>query len=432
MPFTDLKALYDQPPPAFGKEMLKHFAMDPAYVNLNNGSYGTPPRAVLQAAFDITTEIEANPERFHRFGYQERLKEARANIAGLIGAHQDECFLVNNATTGVGTVLRNFEWEKDDVIITFNTSYSAMANQAQYLSDVPPHPKVVVFQLNFPTTFASIVSSFTSLLASPQAQVGPNNKRVVVIDSIISNPGVLLPWQELVKIAKDAGVWTIVDAAHSIGQELDINLGEVQPDFWTSNCHKWLYAKRSCAVLYIPFRNQHIIKTTVPTSNYYVALDKRNGNPNLLEQFEWLGTIDFAPFLSVNEAFKFRAWLGGEHKINAYCHDIALKAGKRLAEILGTEVMDEEGSQTLNMVNVALPLPTSLKWSNALYKRLNGALIEDHNTYSAWFFHNGKWWTRVSLQVFNEVDEVEVLGKAWLQVSKDLVKDLEDGTFKSE
>ncbi|TEB25321.1 hypothetical protein FA13DRAFT_1899755 [Coprinellus micaceus] len=200
------------------------------------------------------------------------------------------------------------------------------------------------------------------------------------------------------------------------------------------NCHKWLYAKRSCAVLYIPFRNQHIIKTTVPTSNYYIALDKRNGNPNLLEQFEWLGTIDFAPFLSVNEAFKFRAWLGGEHKINAYCHDIALKAGKRLAdhEILGTEVMDEEGSQTLNMVNVALPLPTSLKWSNALYKRLNGALIEDHNTYSAWFFHSGKWWTRVSLQVFNEVDEVEVLGKAWLQVSKDLVKDLEDGTFKSE
>ena len=45
------------------------------------------------------------------------MKEARASIAGLIGAHQDECFLVNNATTGVGTVLRNFEWEKDDVII---------------------------------------------------------------------------------------------------------------------------------------------------------------------------------------------------------------------------------------------------------------------------------------------------------------------------
>ena len=57
----------------------------------------------------------------------------------------------------------------------------------------------------------------------------------------------------------------------------------------------------------------------------------------------------------------------------------------------------------LKQTNVALPLPTSLKWSQALYNRLNNALIEDHGAYSAWFFHNGKWWTRVSVQVFNEV-----------------------------
>ncbi|KAJ3526361.1 hypothetical protein NMY22_g10196 [Coprinellus aureogranulatus] len=516
MPFVDLKKLYTQPPPAFGKELLKHFAMDPDYVNLNNGSYGTPPRAVLQSAFDISLEVESNPEAFHRYGYKGRLDQARGELAELIGAHKDEVFLVNNASTGVGTVMRNFVWEEGDVIITFSTSYAAIANQAQYISDVPPHPRVVSFPLVFPKKHSDIISSFTEFISSPSAQAkGPNNKRVVVIDSIVSNPGALLPWKELVKISKEKGIWTVVDAAHSIGQEVGLNLGEAGPDFWTSNCHKWLYAKRSCAVLYIPFRNQHIIKTTLPTSNYYIPLAKRNGDPNLVAQFElflkvrfpvppssffrldpsllppfyaragytmryfevpeWIteceGCTECGPTASAslhppaptsppnhhhltrpttpssNEsspdgmltpppyplpALKFRKWLGGEQAINDYCHDLAVKGGKRLQEVLGTEGMDPEGEITLNMVNVVLPIPTKLVWSVELYEWLNKKLIEEHKTYSAWFKHGGKWWTRVSVQVFNEIDDFDVLGKAWKEVSKELEKAVEEGKFKTE
>ena len=46
------------------------------------------------------------------------------------------------------------------------------------------------------------------------------NKVVAVIDSIASMPGVLLPWQEMVKICREEGVWSVVDAAHSLGQEV--------------------------------------------------------------------------------------------------------------------------------------------------------------------------------------------------------------------
>lgn len=49
-------------------------------------------------------------------------------------------------------------------------------------------------------------------------------------------------------------------------------------------------------------------------------------------------------------ALEFRNWLGGEEKVNAYCHDLALKGGKRLAEVMGTALLDPTGDITLNMV----------------------------------------------------------------------------------
>ena len=62
----------------------------------------------------------------------------------------------------------------------------------------------------------------------------PGSKIVAIIDSIVSVPGAILPWKELVKVCKEEGVISVVDAAHSIGQEVGINLKEADPDFWVS------------------------------------------------------------------------------------------------------------------------------------------------------------------------------------------------------
>jgi hypothetical protein len=44
--------------------------------------------------------------------------------------------------------------------------------------------------------------------------------------------------------------------------------------------------------------------------------------------------------------------MGGEEKINEYCHNLAIKGGQVLAKILGTYVMDPDGQFTLNMVGL--------------------------------------------------------------------------------
>ena len=50
-------------------------------------------------------------------------------------------------------------------------------------------------------------------------------------------------------------------------------------------------------------------------------------------------------------AIAFREWLGGEKAIYEYCHQVAMDGAKRLAEVLGTRVIDESGDLTTTMVS---------------------------------------------------------------------------------
>ena len=59
---------------------------------------------------------------------------------------------------------------------------------------------------------------------------------MVVIDAITSNPGALMPWREMVRVAREEGAWSIVDAAHSLGQEVGaLSLSRPSVGHWTAS-----------------------------------------------------------------------------------------------------------------------------------------------------------------------------------------------------
>ena len=116
-----------------------------------------------------------------------------------------------------------------------------MAQTARYLASrsEPPRPSLFNIDYKFPLTHAQILDIFRSKLREckemhagtqftdvPQLSPGytedvsAKNKIIVVIDGITANPGALMPWQEMVRIAREEGVWSVVDAAHCIGQEV--------------------------------------------------------------------------------------------------------------------------------------------------------------------------------------------------------------------
>jgi hercynylcysteine S-oxide lyase len=62
--------------------------------------------------------IEGNIDRFIRLHLLEHLDPARDRMARLVGAGPEEIVFVPNASHGLNTVLRNFVWNKEDIVLT--------------------------------------------------------------------------------------------------------------------------------------------------------------------------------------------------------------------------------------------------------------------------------------------------------------------------
>lgn len=124
--------------------------------------------------------------------------------------------------------------------------------------------------------------------------------------------------------------------------------------------------------------------------------------------FTAIGTMRITVLIN-GTAFDFRLWLGGERRINAYCHNLALTGGRRMAEIFGTRLMDDtpEGTDfTANMVNVQLPLSPLLRETRDIVHWVDGKLLSrKYNVYGLVYQHgrNDEWWVRCCAQVWNEV-----------------------------
>ncbi|PPQ75057.1 hypothetical protein CVT26_012059, partial [Gymnopilus dilepis] len=294
------------------------------------------------------------------------------------------------------------------------------------IENIEGSPKCSIFHIGDCTSKDAILTLFRQHIVRVKEEMrvqgmalpsksAESPKVVAIIESITATPSVLLPWKDMVKICHNENIWTIVDAAHSLGQEVGINLTEVDPDFWMTNCSKWYYTQRGCAVLYVPFRNQDMMKNQlVPGVRYPM----RGTAPTaFIHKFHWTGLVDPVAILSIEFAIAFRERLGGERKINDYCHSLAVAGGKLVARMLGTKVMDlaKDAELTANMTNIELPIPSSVLPSKELFFLFEDEMMGVHKIFVPPFYFRGRWWARVSAQIYNDMSDFERLGKALVE-----------------
>lgn len=207
------------------------------------------------------------------------LSVTRGKVAKILNCETDNVVLIANATLGTNAVLRDLVYKDKDAILYFSTTYGAVVNNIDYLIDTEKirgnQLHKVRVDLNVPWTVQSILDALRLAIQEATTQ----GKRIVigVIDTVVSRPGVRLPWEQMVQILKEHQILSLVDGAHGIGH-IPIDLTSADPDFFVSNCHKWLYAHRGCAVFYVAPRNLHLQRASLPTGWSYQSNPTRDNN----------------------------------------------------------------------------------------------------------------------------------------------------------
>lgn len=144
--------------------------------------------------------------------------------------------------------------------------------------------------------------------------------------------------------------------------------------------------------------------------------------PEFIANFEFVGTIDSSPYLCIPTCLNWRESLGGEAVIRKYCHELARAAGQHVASVLGTEVL-ENSTGTLGeccMSNVRLPISLDRVYQVAaeagISKEDVGIEVRDwmkklssneYDTFIMIYWYGGRWWTRLSAQVYLEMRDFE-------------------------
>ncbi len=379
--------------------MRQQFLLDPDIHFLNHGSFGACPAEVFDIYQGWQREMERNPVAFLSRQSGELLLQARQTLATYLGASADDLTWMPNATTAVNTVARSMQLQPGDEVLATDHEYGACDAAWQFVCE---RAGAVYLRVALPLPFVA-----NEVVPRLMAAVGPRTK-LIFASHITSTTALILPVTELCAAARALGVLTLIDGAHAPGH-IALDLTEVDADFYTGNCHKWLCAPKGAAFLHVRPEHQEGLHASVVSWGYVAGassgpagFDAYTGNTLMERRLQWQGTRDLAAFLSVPAAIDFQRrqdWPA----VRQRCHALACFTRARVLSGTGLQLPASDVAHG-QMVIIPVELPAGMTAEN-----LRQHLFDHHHIEVPVTQHAGHSFVRLSVQAYNDEADVDAL-----------------------
>jgi isopenicillin-N epimerase len=380
--------------------MRHHWTLDPGITFLNHGSFGATPRVVLERQTELRAQMEREPVRFFVRELEPLFDDTRRTLAAFLGADEADLAFVPNATAGVNAVLRSLDLDKFDELLVTTHEYDASRNALDYMANLAG-AKIVVAEVPFPIESPDVVVE--RVLEKVTART-----RLLLIDHVTSQTGLILPVERLVRELAARGIDTLIDGAHAPGF-LPLDLRTLGAAYYTGNLHKWVCAPKGAAFLYVRENRRRGIH---PTSISHGASSTRNDRSRFHLEFDWTGTFDPTPWLCVPASLQFLDSHGGFAEVMRRNHELALLARDLLCDALRIAA---PAPDAMLGAMAAVPLPDGNgSTAPSLLDPLQDALLFEENIevpIVPWP-HPPQRLLRISAALYNELDDYEKLAAA--------------------
>ena len=378
--------------------LKNQFLLDNKVTFLNHGSFGACPKVIFNEYQSWQKKLENQPvkflDQFRDFG--PNMTNVREALSKKINCNVNNLVPVVNATTGLNAIIKSLHFKKGDEVIMSNHEYGALEKTWQFIK-TKYKIKITIAKVSLPITseekfIKDFVKKFTS------------KTKILFLSHITSPTALLFPIKKLVKIAKQHKIITIIDGAHAPGH-IDLNLKNLNADFYSGNCHKWMMSPKGAAFMWSSNKYKNHLDPLIVSHGWNKKNNSINqkgalGNSRFIDMFEYNGTKDPAAWLSVPASIKY---INDKKNTKLFItqskvlYDFALKLSKTFKmPLLG----DKKFLPPL-MMSVPIPKVKEIEFQRKLYKnyRIEIPIIPWEN----------KSFARISYQLYNSIKDLEKL-----------------------
>ncbi len=277
------------------KTIRSQFLMPPELTVLNAANLCPSPAPVLETVYNYTKRLDSKPVPSYRAEMREVKEKTRQQLAKYLRVTPEEILITRNTSESNNWVSNGLDLRAGDEVVIFSDNHPSNNEAWKERGKRFGFTVNEVLPLNPHPGFDYYLEAFKKALTT--------RTRVLSFTHLSNTVGDLFPAKELCGMARNRGIITLIDGAQSLGL-LDVDLSDIQPDFYSGSAHKWPCGPKETGVLFV---NKSIQERFWPS--IYSAYKGREG---LAQTHEGLGQRDTPAIHAFGQQIEFLRKIGQE------------------------------------------------------------------------------------------------------------------------